>query len=263
MRWSSPGEAIPRLSLLAPGFSLRPLLALCVLCGQKLLIFVLPVLVTLAWAQSAPGSPAIVPEPPPPALLILIDPAHGGSDSGAALNAAFPEKDVTLVLARRLRQELATRGVRVQLLRDSDITLSPDQRAATVNASRPALYIVIHATSQGSGVRLFTAILPIANDNHGPFTDWNTAQASHLPRSRSLVVQIAAAMQKSTFPVHSLSAPLRPLNNVVVPALAIEIAPTAGDVSQLAASDFQQSICAALGSGIASVIPALQAQAAQ
>jgi N-acetylmuramoyl-L-alanine amidase len=197
--------------------------------------------------------------------LILIDPAHGGSDAGAALNAAFPEKDVTLVLARRLRQELATRGVQVQLLRDSDITLFPDQRAATVNASRPAVYVVIHATSQGSGVRLFTAMLPVANanDTHGPFTDWNTAQASALPRSRVLANQIAAAMQKSDFPVRSLNAALRPLNNVVVPALAIEIAPASGDVSQLASSDFQQSICAALASGIASVAPTLKAPAPQ
>src|SRR6476646_11868628 len=55
-----------------------------------------------------------------PALLIMIDPAHGGTDSGAALNAAFPEKDVTLVLARRLRRELLIRGIQSQLMRDAD-----------------------------------------------------------------------------------------------------------------------------------------------
>jgi len=266
MRWSNPGEApIPVPSLVVLGFSLRPLRSLRDLCGEKPLIFALLSLATLASAQSAPGSPANVAPSQSPAPVILIDPAHGGSDAGAALNAAFPEKDVTLVIARRLRQELATRGVQVQLLRDSDVTLSLDQRAAMVNASRPALYIAIHATSQGSGVRLFTAMLPVAsaNDNRGPFADWNSAQASALPRSRLLANQIAAAMQKSVFPVRSLSAALRPLNNVVVPALAIEIAPSSGDVSQLASSDFQQSVCAAFASSIASVVPTLKAQVAQ
>src|SRR5215469_2466392 len=75
--------------------------------------------------NSAPPQPTQ--QPPPP--LILIDPAHGGSDSGAALNAAIPEKDVTLVLARRLRQELNARGLESQLLRDADFALTTDQRA--------------------------------------------------------------------------------------------------------------------------------------
>jgi N-acetylmuramoyl-L-alanine amidase len=159
-----------------------------------------------------------------------------------------------------LRQELATRGVQVQLLRDGDTSLSTDQRAAIVNAFHPVLYIILHATSQGGGIRLFTAMLPAAENNRGPFADWNTAQGPELPRSRLLETQIVAAMQKTDFPARSLSAPLRPLNNVTVPALAVEIAPASGDVSQLASADFQQSVCAALADGLNSVIPILKAQ---
>src|SRR6267154_3505928 len=77
-----------------------------------------------------------------PALMVMIDPAHGGMDSGAALNAAFPEKDVTLVLARRLRRELLSRGIQSQLLRDADLMLSTDQRASQVNALQPFFYVV-------------------------------------------------------------------------------------------------------------------------
>jgi N-acetylmuramoyl-L-alanine amidase len=185
--------------------------------------------------------------------LIMIDPAHGGSELGAVLNTAMPEKDVTLAIARRLRQELTARGLQVLLTRDNDATLSTDQRAQIVNSAHPALYIAIHATSQGSGMRIYTAMLPAAGDNSGPFIDWQTAQASSLNRSRWIQDQVGVGIQKTGFPFHSLVAPLRPLNNLTVPALAVEIAPTAGDVSQLASVVYQQILTAALANSLAAV----------
>ena len=96
---------------------------------------------------------------------------------------------------------------------------STDQRAQIVNAAHPALYVAIHATSQGRGMRIYTAMLPASGDNSGPFVDWETAQSSALSRSRSVQDQVAATIQKTGFPLRSLIAPLRPLNNVTVPAL--------------------------------------------
>ena len=191
-------------------------------------------------------------------MLILIDPAHGGTESGAVLNPVILEKDVTLALARRLRQQLSTRGIQAQLVRDSDGILSADQRATLANAAQPALYISIHATSQGSGMRIYTAMLPASSDNRGPFVDWQSAQSASLEHSRWAQGQLVAAVQKTGFPVRSLAAPLRPLNNIAVPALALEIAPTTGDVSQLASADYQQMISAALANGVATLIPALR-----
>ena len=230
-----------------------------------LLLLPLLALVLLSQTTPAPVPTAPISAPPPPTQqpappLILIDPAHGGADSGAALNAAIPEKDVTLILGRRLRQELNSRGLESQLLRDSDIALTADQRAAAVNALHPALYIVIHATSQGSGMHLYSAIVPPDQDSRGPFLDWQTAQASALTRSRSIQAQITAAIQKTGFPLRSLTAPLRPLNNVVVAAIAMELAPTTGDVSQLASPDYQQMVCRALANGIASAAPLFRAR---
>lgn len=187
------------------------------------------------------------------ALVVMIDPAHGGSDLGAALNEAIPEKDVTLAMARRLREQLLARDIRVLLLRDSDATLSTDQRAQIVDAAHPALYVAIHATSQGRGMRIYTAMLPASGDNSGPFVDWETAQSSALSRSRSVQDQISAAIQKTGFPLRSLIAPLRPLNNVTVPAIAVEIAPTTGNVLQLASVDYQRMVTAALANSIAAI----------
>jgi N-acetylmuramoyl-L-alanine amidase len=232
---------------------IRRLAAMLLLASAKLLYSQTPAPSTLSPTPAPPQA-----TPPRPAPFIVIDPAHGGADSGAALNAAFPEKDVTLVLARRLRQDLGTRGLSVQLLRDGDNTLPVDQRAAIVNASRPALYVVIHATSQGSGIRLYSAMLPLGQGSRGPFLDWQTAQGLALARSRSIQTQVTTMLLKTGSPIRSLIAPLRPLNNITVPAMAIEVAPTTDDVSQLASSDYQQTVCADLANGIASAMPLLR-----
>lgn len=185
-------------------------------------------------------------------FLIMIDAAHGGSEPGAVLNPTLTEKDVTLSIARRLRQELASRGIPSPLVRDADATVTTDQRAAAVNSAHPALYISIHATSQGKGMRIYSALLPAENDgDRGPFLDWQTAQSAALARSRWMQSQIFASIQKTGFPARTLTAPLRPLTSITVPALAIEIAPTTGDVAQLASADFQQMISAALSNSIA------------
>jgi N-acetylmuramoyl-L-alanine amidase len=188
----------------------------------------------------------------------MIDAAHGGTESGAVLNPAILEKDVTLAFALRLLQQLSARGIQAQLVRNGDNTLSTDQRAIAVNSAHPALYIGIHATSQGNGVRFYTAMLPMGGDDHGPFHDWQTAQSASLARSRSIQEQLAASMQRMGVTIRSLSAPLRPLGNVVVPALTIEIAPTAGDVSQLASADYQQMIAVTTANALASIRPTLE-----
>lgn len=212
--------------------------------------------ISAANQASAPTQSAIAQRP----LLIMIDAAHGGSESGAMLNAAMPEKDVTMAIAQRLRHQLTARGIEAVLVRDGDATISADQRAQIVNSAHPALYIAIHASSQGSGMRLYTAMLPAAGENSGPFVDWETAQSAALIRSRSIQDQITTGIEKMGFPFRSLIAPLRPLNNVLVPAVAVEIAPTTGDVSQLASIDYQQMTTAALANSIAAIRASLESQ---
>ena len=203
--------------------------------------------------QTLPGQTVstIQPVTVAPKPLIMIDPAHGGSESGAVLNPTILEKDVALELARRLRIDLGARGFVAELVRDSDVNLSTDDRAAKANAAHPALYICLHATSEPAGTGIYAAMLADNGETNGPFVDWNTAQFSFLPASRAAQQEIAAAFQKSGMPARSLAAPLRPLGNVTNPAVAVELAPTKADVSQLSSADFQQNISTALANGIA------------
>jgi len=216
---------------------------------------------TPAAAGSAPGTrqsiPAASTNPPAAAPTVarryfaVVDASHGGDDHGETLSNTLFEKDVTVALARSLRQELESRGIPTLVLRDSDANLSVDQRAIFTNADRAAIYIAVHAASNGHGVRVYTAMLPFGGDDRGAFRAWSTAQHASLPQSQSTASAVAAEFQRRQVPVRILTAPLRPLNNVTGPAIAIEVAPQGSDSSQLTAPDYQQLVTSAVATAIA------------
>lgn len=84
---------------------------------------------------------------PPHIGRIVIDAGHGGKVPGALGYSGVKEKDVTLDIARRLRDELSKAGVSVIMTRDKDENISLEKR--TEIASRPdvELFVSIHANS--------------------------------------------------------------------------------------------------------------------
>jgi N-acetylmuramoyl-L-alanine amidase len=205
-------------------------------------------------AQATPPTPpAAIPAVAPRRYFAVVDACHGGDDHGEALSTTLAEKDVTVVLARSLRQELESRGITTLVLRDSDANLSIDQRAVFTNADHAAIYIAVHASSSGHGVRVYTALLPYGEEDRGPFRSWTTAQHPALPLSQSTATVVASELQKRQLTVRTLSAALRPLNNVTRPAFAIEVAPQGSDISQLTAPDYQQLVTSAVATAIAGV----------
>ncbi len=189
--------------------------------------------------------------------FVVLDASHGGSEPGAILTDKLTEKDVTLAFARRLRQELENRGISTLLVRDGDLNLSLDQRAHLANAAHPAIYLCLHAASLGSGVHLYTTLLPPAAASRGPFSDWNTAQASYRETTQLAESSIVTQLQKDQIPSRILFAPLRSLNNIAAAAIALEIAPRQGDVSELNSSAYQQEIASSVASGVAAILPQL------
>jgi N-acetylmuramoyl-L-alanine amidase len=200
-------------------------------------------------AGSTAGGPQPVPSQP---VFAVIDASHGGTETGATLSNTLLEKDVTLAFARQLRQEFESKGFSQALVRDRDITLTTDQRAMAANAGRPALYISIHASSDGKGARLYTPLLLSTGQDNGLFVAWDHAQASFLGSSQLAAASIAAELGKG-LPTRVMPAALRPLGNIVAPAVAIEIAPRNGDIADLTATDYQQQVAASLVAGIAAV----------
>jgi N-acetylmuramoyl-L-alanine amidase len=210
----------------------------------------LPVPVTPA----ATTLPQLAPQPPArPRFLVLIDAAHGGADIGAAITPQLPEKDVVLALARRVQHELQVKGIAASLLRTGDYAISLEQRAVSINADRPALYIALHAANTGRGVHVFTELLPAENLSPGGFLPWSTAQAAYSDLSGVVAGSMAAELENRKLPNTTLPAALRPMNNVAAPAVAIEIAPPDDNVADIAATNYQMQVAQSIAAGVAAV----------
>ncbi len=76
--------------------------------------------------------------------VIVLDPGHGGVESGAIGPSGLQEKDLTLDLARRLKSLLERQGATVVLTRDDDRVLPLDDRTAIANHNRAVLFLSIH-----------------------------------------------------------------------------------------------------------------------
>lgn len=187
-------------------------------------------------------------------FLVLIDPSHGGDDRGVVFAPRLYEKDVTLALARDLRKELEDRGIPSRLLRDSDSSVSLDRRAEVTNEQRGGVYVALHAGLPGRAVRVYSPILassPAPGTGKDRFVPWESAQAASLERSKALARAVSRELQKKNLDVASLRVPLRPLNNIVAPAIAVELTPERGELRSLESSKRQNSVASAIAAGIA------------
>ncbi len=93
--------------------------------------------------------------------LVVIDAGHGGHDPGAAGADGAREKDVTLLLARAVRDALLREGrVRVALTRDADRFLVLDERADLARRLGADLFVSVHADAAdnvaASGATVYT-----------------------------------------------------------------------------------------------------------
>jgi len=200
------------------------------------------------------SGPSTLPSPQqfPPALqasglIVVLDPAHGGTDSGARGQGGVAEKDIVLDLARIVRSELERNGFRVLLTRSDDSSPSYDDRAAIANAQRDVVFISLHVASTGAPntVRAyyeqFAAPFPPAAAPPAPnsLPVWDEAQRPYVDASHRLadLTQTQLATNFSGSPVTSMGVPIRGLRSVAAPAIAIEISSVSvPDPSSLATS---------------------------
>lgn len=77
--------------------------------------------------------------------IIVIDPGHGGHDTGAMKHGAI-EKDVVLAFAKVLRDKIEKTGrYKVLMTRDTDVFVPLDERRAFGEKHQAALFIAVHA----------------------------------------------------------------------------------------------------------------------
>ncbi|HEX3587085.1 MAG TPA: N-acetylmuramoyl-L-alanine amidase [Candidatus Angelobacter sp.] len=206
--------------------------------------------------EPSPQSPSAAPEGQrrSPEFFVMIDPSHGGNDKGASFGGKLVEKDITLRLARELRKELEERGIASRLLREADIDLSLERRAEITNEQHAGLYVALHAGRPGKGVRVYASFLtdpqqPLASR----FMPWESAQAGAMGRSQIAARSVSDELRKKGLTVASLAVPVRPLNNLAAPAIAVELAPEADDPQSLENQKRQNSVASAVATAIAQV----------
>lgn len=212
-----------------------------------------------AQTQPPAASSATPIAPKPTRTLILLDPAHGGPDTGAHLSGNASEKDITLAFNNRLRALLITANFAVISTRTADpgTVFTTDQRAEIANHDHPAVCLILHATSSGSGIHLFTsALTPPSASAHPPhILHWDTAQLSSIPASLSLANEIGAALLNAKLPVILGQASVPPIDNLTCPAIAIELAPLSGSGSTptpATNTDYQQHAAQAIATALTS-----------
>jgi N-acetylmuramoyl-L-alanine amidase len=181
------------------------------------------------FAQQQPALPQLpstsAPAAAQPRFVVVLDAAHGGTDTGARLNEKLLEKNITLALSVRLRSVLAARGFQVVTTRETDITIPTLHRSEIANHAQAAACLSLHATATGSGVHLFTSSL--AQSVPTRFQPWATAQSAYSTRSLKLSSEINAALAHTATPVTLARTSMQPLDSFLCPAVAIEIAPLA------------------------------------
>ncbi len=195
---------------------------------------------------------------PTPRTVILLDPAHGGPDTGAHLPNNLLEKDIALAFAARLRALLSTSGFAVISTHEIDpaVPFPTDQRAEIGNHAHPTACLILHATASGNGIHVVTSALAPNNfeDPHATIP-WNTAQSASIPQSLNLANEIGLALERAKLPVILSRASLRPLDNLTCPAAAIEIAPLSpagSGATPVTDAAYQQNIAKAIAAAIAS-----------
>lgn len=202
------------------------------------------------------SQPRANPPPPvasPPRFVVVLDAAHGGSDSGARINDQLLEKDVVLSLAVRLRSMLNARGIQVVTTRESDADPLALNRAEIANHAMAAVCISLHATATGSGVHLFTSSLGTTPMSR--FLPWQSAQSAYVAQSLRLASEINSAMTHAEVPVSLGRTALQPLDSFACPAAAVEISPlgateTGGKPMELTNPDYQSRVVSAIVAAI-------------
>jgi N-acetylmuramoyl-L-alanine amidase len=201
--------------------------------------------------EPAPGFVPFAPEygapPGRPLRVLVLDPGHGGADSGYVAAPGLREKDLTLALARALRDRLRQRlpGVEVRLTRENDVTLPPTARVEAANRAHCDLFLSLHYDGvPGSAARGVSATVapplgfdiesafgaPAAGERPGAarplalvLVPWRDAAGRYASDSRGVAELLLAALSADgRAPARLRQARVLPIEGANMPAVMLE-----------------------------------------
>jgi N-acetylmuramoyl-L-alanine amidase len=159
--------------------------------------------------------------------VVVLDPAHGGTDPGARGTEGISESDEILQFAFATKRALEAQGFQVILTREGNDNPSFDDRSARANAQRGAVFITMHIASTGltGTARVYVEPDAPAAGNITGLIPWDRAQAPFLSLSRKMgdLVQQELSKRFKGSPDTLQTAPVRQLRTTAAPAIAVEI----------------------------------------
>ena len=184
----------------------------------------------------APGAAAQTPLAPAQQAnlnIVVLDPAHGGTDPGARGTGGIRESDVVLEFATQVRRALEAQGFQVVQTRTGNENPSFDDRSARANGQRGGIFVTLHVSSTGlpSTARVYVYTdLPAVADSSG-LIPWDRAQGPFLGLSRKLgdLVQGQLAQRFKGSPSVAQPAAVRQLRTTAAPAIAVEVSSVSVD----------------------------------
>ena len=205
-----------------------------------------------AWCQESAGI-----------IKVIVDPGHGGQDTGGKSAGGLAEKNITLAMAGELAQLLETTGtVRAVLTRTDDYKVSLDDRAGLANHRGGDLLISIHLgdffVSVPAGFTIYywspvttTPIVSTPSDRGKP---WDQEQLPYSEQSRKLATLLQQELAL-VLPWPSggiLQSDLYLLRRVKMPAVLIELGSLnhPEEAAALQKSGFQEIVTRALAEAI-------------
>jgi N-acetylmuramoyl-L-alanine amidase len=241
---------------------------------------------------AAPGLRAGQAAAPGPRIqTIVIDPGHGGLETGAKGKFGNVEKDITLAISLKLKALIERNlGLAVFLTRDRDVDVSNENRAAIANNHKAGLFISIHANGavqrkaagsetfflsvnatdeetrrlaylENNSSELQTHIDPSSEDDLMMIL-WDMAQTAYIKQSSRLAELVQAELDAmlGTRNRGIKQAPFKVLTGVACPAILVEAAFISNpDEEQKLASDaFQSRVAEAIYRGLVRFIRATE-----
>ncbi|HWA19671.1 MAG TPA: N-acetylmuramoyl-L-alanine amidase [Devosia sp.] len=235
-------------------------------------------------SEESSGPPPVAALPGGSRPLVVIDPGHGGFDSGAEAPGGIREKDITLAFALRLRDTLVASGLfDVALTRDDDTYLTLNQRVDLARENKADLFLSLHAdTFQEATIR--GASIYTRDERASDVLDAVLAEGENrrdvvagfvLPEAKPVVADIlldlmrrqmrqqsfmaASAIVKAMEPSITMRRfPVRQADFFVlqapdVPSLLVELGflSNAKDITNLESDSWRDEVVAAIAKGIA------------
>jgi len=242
------------------------------------------VLVAIALVFAFPGPAAAAPAQDQALRTVVIDPGHGGLETGAKGKFGNLEKDITLAISLKLKALIEKdMGFEVVLTRDRDVDVSNENRSAIANNRKAGLFISIHANGsvqrKAAGSETFflslnatdedTRRLAYLENNSStlqsridPSSDddlmmilWDMAQNAYIKQSSRLAELVQAELDAmlGTRNRGIKQAPFKILTGVACPAVLVEAAfiSNPDEEQKLASDEFQTKVAEAIYRGLA------------